>query len=98
MGRLITILLFFLSAMKGDCQLAGFNYIPLEFQNLELKWHHEINDSTIIGHQITENPTIEFDGYSHVLRNQVTSPRLITTNDFVILVSRTQYDNDIGAL
>jgi len=77
-------------------QTAGFNYVPLEFENLEPEWIHDIYDSTIIGHVVDENPIVEFDGYSHVVRGQNTCPRFIVTDDAVYLASRFQYDNDIG--
>jgi len=77
-------------------QTAGFNYVPLEFDNLEPEWIHDIYDSTIIGHVVDTNPTVKFDGYSHVVRHHYTSPRFLVTDDAVYLASRIQYDNDVG--
>ena len=96
MKLLSTIVLSILWTFPLCSQTAGFNYIPLEFENLEPIWLHDIYDSTIIGHPVETNPSIRFDGFTHVSRSQPTNPRFLVTADAVILVSRVQYDNGIG--
>lgn len=96
MKRLSTILFLLLLTLRLISQTAGFNYVPLEFENLEPIWLHDIHDSTIIGHEVEANPSIRFDGFSHVSRSEPTNPRFLVTDDAVILVSRIQYNNGIG--
>jgi hypothetical protein len=96
MKNIVSFLICISFSFHLNGQVAGFNYIPLEFETLEPEWIHDIYDSTIIGHVIDENPIVEFDGYSHVVRSQYTNPRYIVRDDAVYLVSRFQYNNDIG--
>ncbi len=96
MKSFVSFLICISFSFHSNGQVAGFNYIPLEFETLEPEWIHDIYDSTIIGHVIDENPIIEFDGYSHVIRSQYTNPRYIVRDDAVYLVSRFQFNNDIG--
>jgi len=98
MKNIFSLIIFILTSFHLNGQTAGFNYIPLEFDNLDPLWIHDIYDSTIIGHVIDANPLVKFDGYSHVVRSRNTNPRLLTTDDAVYLASSFQYDNDVGEL
>ena len=66
-------------------QVAGFNYIPLEFEDLEPVWLHDIYDSTIIGHVVDANPAVKFDGYSHVVRHFNSRSPFLVTDDAVYI-------------
>jgi len=96
MKLIVAIVLSILLSHNLTSQTAGFNYVPLEFENLEPVWLHDIHDSTIIGHTIAANTAVRFDGYTHVYRGEPTRPRFLVTDDAVILASRVQYNNDIG--
>ena len=96
MKLIVAIVLSLLLSHNLTSQTVGFNYVPLEFENLEPVWLHDIHDSTIIGQVIDENPGIRFDGFTHVSRSQSTNPRFLVTEDAIILVSKIQYNNDIG--
>ena len=96
MKNIFSLVILILTSFHLNGQTAGFNYIPLEFENLDPMWIHDIYDSTIIGHVIDSNPLVKFDGYSHVVRSRNTNPRLLTTDDAVYLASSFQYDNDVG--
>ncbi len=71
--------------INANCQSSGFNYKALEFQNLEPIWHHEISDSTIIGHQdqlgvTTSTATVQDKGFK-IYPNPTTDDVFIEIQD-----------------
>jgi len=84
----ITIIL---TAFRVQSQLAGFNFVPIEFDEVEPVWSHVTSDSTIIGYVSAENPIVEFDGYSH-LESSVT----LIAEDAIYKATRSRQNNDVA--
>jgi len=74
-------------------QTATYNYIPLEFENLDPVWAHVSSDSTIMGHMIPDSD-VGFDGYGHIRSSNDPYTERLLHDGHVYLVSRTLYDND----
>ena len=91
MGKACTIFIIFLATFQLQGQLAGFNFVPIEFDEIKPIWGHVTSDSTIIGYVSDENPIIQFDGYSHI-HGSVT----LITEDALYKASRSRQNNDIA--
>jgi len=84
--------MFFSTALAG--QVGYFNYIPLEFRDVEPLWIHVTSDSTIIGAE-TGN-AIRYDGHSHVHNTTRVEDSFIIHDDFIYVVTPSRFDGDFS--
>jgi len=77
-------------------QGAGYNYVPIEFDNLEPRWSHVSFDSTIIDHTITGLPPNWYDGYAHIYGQVAVEKKFPIKDGYVYLSTNILYGYDIG--
>ena len=95
MKNFILIFCFSIGFQITTAQLAGFNYIPLEFVDLEPVWSHVSIDSTLINHEI-KGSTATNDGYTHLSDFFDVGDQHIVHEGFLYLITRALYDIDIA--
>ena len=92
--RKYLLLIIFLGITKVVfSQIHGFNYIPLEFNEIEPLWTHVSYDSTIVGLELPDS-IYNYDGYNHIRSFRDIEDELLIHEGYVYLVSRTIYAND----
>lgn len=76
-------------------QFQGFNYIPLEFEDLDPIWSHVVVDSSIIGDASIDS-FYRYDGYNHVSGSRDVEKMRLIEGDYLYFINRTIYDGDFS--
>ena len=84
-----------LTCSTANSQIARFNYIPLEFKELEPLWSHVSFDSTIVNLDI-DSSTASYDGYSHIRGYNDIETEPVIKDGYLYQVQRTMYADDIA--